>query len=107
MIEVDLLGLTKLTHAVLPVMRDQSRGRLVNVLSLQAVVQALPDPGNNGSKFGVNGFSEPLRQEVTTHRIRTIVVEPGAVSTESTGHIRTDKQTPNRGSILRFDYTVP
>lgn len=48
----------------------------------------------NATKFGVNGFTEALRQEVTgDSRIRTTLIEPGAVDTELANHIppRTSK----------------
>jgi NADP-dependent 3-hydroxy acid dehydrogenase YdfG len=42
----------------------------------------------NLTKWGVNAFSESLRQEVTTRYVRVSIVEPGAVATELTGHLR-------------------
>ena len=42
----------------------------------------------NATKFGVNAFSEALRQEVTAKHVRVSVVEPGAVATELSSHVR-------------------
>ncbi|WP_440988524.1 SDR family NAD(P)-dependent oxidoreductase [Haloarchaeobius baliensis] len=91
MVEVNLLGLMNLTHAVLPVMQDQETGHVVNVSSVAGRFASENFSGYNGTKFGVNGFTEALRKEVTTEGIRTTVVEPGAVETELPTHI-TDEQ---------------
>lgn len=45
----------------------------------------------NATKFGVNGFSDALRQEVSRHKIRVTIVEPGIVATELTTHITTEE----------------
>lgn len=95
MVEVNLLGLMNLTHAALPVMQEQESGHIVNVSSVAGRVAAENFSGYNGTKFGVNGFTEALRKEVTTQNIRTTVVEPGAVDTELPTHI-TDEQVLER-----------
>lgn len=87
MVEVNLLGLMNLSHAVLPIMQDQGAGHIVNISST-AGRQANPNSsGYNASKFGVNAFTEALRQEVTQEGIRTTIIEPGAVETELPEHI--------------------
>jgi len=91
MVEVNLMGLMTLTHAVLPIMQDQGSGHIVNVSSVAGRNATENFSGYNATKFGVNGFTEALRQEVTTQNIRTTVVEPGAVETELPTHI-TDEQ---------------
>jgi NADP-dependent 3-hydroxy acid dehydrogenase YdfG len=91
MVEVNLLGLMNLTHAVLPILQEQETGHIVNVSSVAGRFASENFSGYNGTKFGVNGFTEALRKEVTTQNIRTTVVEPGAVETELPTHI-TDEQ---------------
>ncbi|MFC6952689.1 SDR family oxidoreductase [Halorubellus litoreus] len=91
MVEVNLLGLMNLTHAALPVMQDQETGHVVNVSSVAGRFASENFSGYNGTKFGVNGFTEALRKEVTTQHIRTTVVEPGAVETELPTHITDDQ----------------
>jgi NADP-dependent 3-hydroxy acid dehydrogenase YdfG len=87
MVEVNLLGLMNLTHAVLPVMREQGSGHIVNVSSTAGRRAGAKSSGYNATKFGVNGFTEAVRQEVTTEGIRTTIIEPGAVDTELQDHI--------------------
>ncbi len=86
MIDVNVLGLLYCTHAALPLMREQGGGDIVNVSS---VAGRFAGPGSGVytlTKFGVNAFSEALRQEVVASRVRVVVVEPGYVETELQGH---------------------
>jgi NADP-dependent 3-hydroxy acid dehydrogenase YdfG len=53
----------------------------------------------NMTKFGVNAFSEALRQEVTAQGVRVTVVEPGAVSTELVDQNRPEIQQVIRGVL--------
>jgi len=87
MIEVNLIGLMNLTHAVVPIMQEQESGHIVNVSSVAGRQAGADYSGYNASKFGVNGFTEAIRQELTTQSIRTTVIEPGAVDTELSTHI--------------------
>ncbi|WP_435365311.1 SDR family oxidoreductase [Haloarchaeobius sp. DYHT-AS-18] len=91
MVEVNLLGLMNLTHAVLPTMQEQGTGHVVNVSSVAGRRARANVSGYNATKFGVNAFTEAVRQEVTTENIRTTIIEPGAVETELPTHI-TDEQ---------------
>lgn len=87
MVEVNLLGLMNLSHAVLPVMQEQDVGHIVNVSSTAGRDANANNSGYSATKFGVNAFTEALRQEVTTEGIRTTLIEPGAVETELQEHI--------------------
>ncbi|MFD1586339.1 SDR family NAD(P)-dependent oxidoreductase [Halorientalis brevis] len=87
MVEVNLLGLMDLTHAVLPIMQDQDGGHIVNVSSVAGRKTMANASGYNATKFGVNAFTDALRQEVTTQNVRTTIIEPGAVDTELASHV--------------------
>jgi NADP-dependent 3-hydroxy acid dehydrogenase YdfG len=90
MIEVNLLGAITTTEVFLDQLRDGG-GDLINISS---VAGRRARPGNAGyaaTKWGMNGWSESLRQELQPD-IRVIVIEPGAVATELTDHI-TDAET--------------
>jgi NADP-dependent 3-hydroxy acid dehydrogenase YdfG len=86
MVEVNCLGLLYCTHAALPIMRDEGAGHIVNVSSVAGRVASLGSAVYNLTKWGVNGFSEGLRQEVLHANIRVTVIEPGYVETELQGH---------------------
>ncbi|HVP01766.1 MAG TPA: SDR family NAD(P)-dependent oxidoreductase [Solirubrobacteraceae bacterium] len=86
MIEVNCLGLLYCTHAALPIMRQQGGGHIVNVSSVAGRRAAFGSAVYNMTKWGVNGFSEALRQEALHSRVRVTIVEPGFVETELLGH---------------------
>jgi NADP-dependent 3-hydroxy acid dehydrogenase YdfG len=85
MIEVNLLGAMTTTEVFLDQLRDGG-GDLVN---LSSVAGRTARPGSsvyNATKWGLNGWSEALRQELQPD-VRVMVIEPGAVATELTDHI--------------------
>jgi NADP-dependent 3-hydroxy acid dehydrogenase YdfG len=85
MVEVNLLGAITATEVFLDQLRE-GEGDLVNISS---VAGRTARPGNAGyaaTKWGLNGWSESLRQELQPE-VRVIVIEPGAVATELTDHI--------------------
>jgi len=94
MIDLNLKGLIETTHAALPHLlaaaRDSRRGcaDVVNISSVAGRVARAGSGVYNLTKHGVGAFSESFRQEFAGRKIRSIVVEPGAVDTELTDHIR-------------------
>ncbi|MBD1927373.1 SDR family NAD(P)-dependent oxidoreductase [Trichocoleus sp. FACHB-90] len=87
MIDLNVLGLMYATHAVLPILKAQGRGHIVNISSVAGRTARVGIGGYNATKWGVNGFSESLRQEVCKHNIRVTIIEPGMVDTEIDSHI--------------------
>jgi NADP-dependent 3-hydroxy acid dehydrogenase YdfG len=92
MISVNQNGLLYMTNAALPHLLSAAKDGLrevadiVNISSI-AGRQAWANYGvYNMTKFGVNGFTEALRQEVTKKHVRVGVLEPGAVDTELVSH---------------------
>ncbi len=98
MVEINVRGLLYLSHAALPhlLRAAESEPRqvadLVNVSSISGRFANRGAGVYNATKFGVNAFSESLRQEVTKRHVRVCVVEPGAVETELFGHQRPEIQ---------------
>lgn len=81
MYEVNLFGLHRLTQLVLPSMRRQGAGRIVNVSSIAGHV-GFPMIGHYcGSKFAVRGMSQALRAEVRPFGIHVSLIEPGSIGT--------------------------
>ena len=87
MVEVNLMGLMNLTHAVVPIMQEQDIGHVVNVSSVAGRETMANGSGYNATKFGVNAFTDAIRQELSPQDIRTTIIEPGAVDTELPTHI--------------------
>jgi NADP-dependent 3-hydroxy acid dehydrogenase YdfG len=86
MVEVNQLGLVYCSHEALKVMTDQGGGHIVNVSSVAGRIASLGSAVYNMTKWGVNGFSEALRQEGVHVNVRVTIVEPGFVETELQGH---------------------
>ena len=110
MIDVNLLGVLYCTHAALPVMAEAGGGDIVNVSSVAGRSATLGAAVYNLTKFGLNAFSESLRQEALHSGIRVSVVEPGMVETELLDHNTNPvvKQTAERmreqiGQLLRAE----
>jgi NADP-dependent 3-hydroxy acid dehydrogenase YdfG len=86
MVDINLLGLLYSTHAALPIMGEQGSGHIVNISSVAGRFATLGAAVYNLTKFGVNAFSEALRQEVAAANVKVTVIEPGFVATELQGH---------------------
>ena len=86
MVNANVFGVLYCTHAALPVMREAGGGDIVNVSSVAGRQASLGSAVYNMTKWGVNGFTEGLRQEALHAGIRVSVVEPGMVETELLEH---------------------
>jgi NADP-dependent 3-hydroxy acid dehydrogenase YdfG len=92
MVELNLLAVMNATHEVLPIMQEQGEGHIVNISSVAGRKSHEGSGAYSATKFGVNAFSEALREEVTGDGIRVTMIEPGAVDTELQEHIPNDEQ---------------
>jgi NADP-dependent 3-hydroxy acid dehydrogenase YdfG len=87
MIDVNLKGVLYGIAAVLPYMKEQKGGHIINVASVAGHKVGPGGAVYAATKHGVRVISEGLRQEVKPYNIRTTVISPGAVATELTGTI--------------------
>jgi NAD(P)-dependent dehydrogenase (short-subunit alcohol dehydrogenase family) len=78
---VNVFGLMNVTRAVLPQMRQQGSGTIINMSSFGGQIGLPLGTLYNSSKFAVEGFSESLSHEVSTLGISVKIIEPGAVAT--------------------------
>ena len=81
-LEVNLVGLARLTQLGLPHMRAAGTGKIVNVSSMGGHFGEPLGAWYHASKFAVEGFSDSLRLELHEFGIDVIVIEPGAIRTE-------------------------
>ena len=81
-IEVNVFGLARLTQLVLPYMRKQHSGRIINTSSV-AGKAVIPFGGwYNVSKYSVEALSDALRIEVKPFGIKVVLIEPGGIKTD-------------------------
>ncbi len=79
--ETNFFGLVRTIQAVLPTMRNQKSGTVVNISSLAGRIGFPVTPAYISSKFAVEGISESMRYELAPFGIKTIIIEPGVVKT--------------------------
>ena len=79
--DVNVFGTMRMTSAVLPVMREQRRGRIVNLSSILGLIPAPYNALYAATKHAIEGYSESLDHEVRTQGIRIVLVEPGVTRT--------------------------
>lgn len=80
--EVNLFGLAEVTKAVLPVMRNQKSGKIINVSSIGGKIYTPLGAWYHATKHALEGWSDCLRLEVKEFGIDVIIIEPGAIKTE-------------------------
>jgi NAD(P)-dependent dehydrogenase (short-subunit alcohol dehydrogenase family) len=92
-LETNLFGVFYCCHEAIPIMKQRGGGYIINISSLAG---ANPHPrmaAYNASKFGLNGFSEALMQEVRHDDIKVSYIMPGSVNTEFGGDTPNDKKS--------------
>ncbi|MBC7808106.1 MAG: SDR family NAD(P)-dependent oxidoreductase, partial [Akkermansiaceae bacterium] len=82
---VNFHGAAEMTRLLLPAMRAQGSGHILNLTSVGGVVSFPGFSAYCASKFALEGWSEALRDEVAPLGIRVTIVEPGAFRTEFAG----------------------
>ncbi|HEX7759649.1 MAG TPA: oxidoreductase [Caulobacteraceae bacterium] len=75
--DVNLFGVMRATNAVLPAMRQQGGGRIINVSSILGVMPAPYQAHYSATKHALEGYSESLDHEVRAFNIRVCLIEPG------------------------------
>lgn len=79
--DVNLFGVIRMTNAVLPTMRSQLAGRIVNLSSVMGLIPAPYAALYASSKHAVEGYSESLDHEVRSLGVRVVLVEPAYTRT--------------------------
>jgi NAD(P)-dependent dehydrogenase (short-subunit alcohol dehydrogenase family) len=80
--DVNVFGLARLTQLVLPHMRAQRSGRIVNMSSMGGRIYEPLGSWYHATKFAVEGMSDSLRLEVAPFGIDVVLIEPGGMNTE-------------------------
>lgn len=98
MFEINFFGLANVTKAVLPLLRKQRNGHILNVASIGGLV-GFPAVGfYNATKFAVDGYSESLSKELAPLGIKVTVIAPSGFRTDWAG------RSANNSKIIIDDY---
>lgn len=84
LMDINLFGATRLIQLVLPQMRENKYGKIVNISSVGGKVGLPMGSWYHASKFAIEGLSDCLRNEVRQFGIDVIVIEPGGTKSEMT-----------------------
>ena len=95
--EVNLFGLARLTQLLLPHMREQKAGRIINISSMGGKIYTPLGSWYHATKHALEGWSDCLRIEVAPFGIDVVIIEPGAIDTEWSG-IMVDQMMERSGS---------
>lgn len=92
-IETNLCGVFYCCHEAIPLMKQRGGGYIINISSLAGANAHPRMAAYNASKFGLNGFSEALMQEVRHDNIKVSYIMPGSVNTYFGGDEPSDAQS--------------
>lgn len=104
--ETNVFGTMELTNLVVPIMRKQGHGRIIQNCSILGIV-AMPYRGAyNASKFALEGFSNTLRLELRATPIRVSIIEPGPIESHlrQNAHLQYQKTLRDKESYFRNTY---
>jgi 3-oxoacyl-[acyl-carrier protein] reductase len=93
-IQTNLSGAFYCCREAIPIMRQHGGGHIFNISSLLAVHAVATGTAYNASKFGLNGFSEALMQDVRYDNIRVTIIMPGSVATDFAGSPGSNRHEP-------------
>ena len=79
--ETNVFGLIRVTQAVLPTMREQKSGIIVNISSIGGKMAMPLSSPYIGTKFAVEGLSESIAYDLEPFGIKVVIIEPGAIKT--------------------------
>jgi short-subunit dehydrogenase len=96
--ETNFFGAVRATKAVLPVMRKQGAGKIVNITSMGGRISIPLSSSYHGSKFALEGLSESIQYELEPFGIKVILIEPGAVGSNFWKNIKIAKSLSDSNS---------
>ncbi len=100
MFEINVFGLANMTQAVLPIMRKQRSGHILNIASIGGL-RSFPGVGfYNATKYAVDGLSEALSKEVAPLGIKVTIIAPSGFRTDWAG------RSANDSKIVIEDYAT-
>ncbi|MTI22578.1 SDR family NAD(P)-dependent oxidoreductase [Fulvivirga sp. RKSG066] len=95
--EVNIFGLARITQLVIPHMREQRFGKIINISSMGGKIYMPFGAWYHGTKHALEGWSDCLRLELKQFGIDVVIVEPGVITTEF-GEVMIDPMFERSGS---------
>ncbi|MGN6614224.1 MAG: SDR family oxidoreductase, partial [Candidatus Nitrosocosmicus sp.] len=80
--ETNVFGVIRVTQNVLPIMRSQRNGIIINISSISGLIGIPSQSAYVATKFAVEGLSESISYELEPLGIKVILIEPGPINTE-------------------------
>ena len=108
--ETNFFGIIKLIQCVLPIMRKQRYGRIINISSLAGRIGFPLSSAYVSSKFALEGLTESLRYEVQDFGIHVILIEPGVIKTNFVNNMKIGNEImtlKNRDNNIIIDDDSP
>jgi NAD(P)-dependent dehydrogenase (short-subunit alcohol dehydrogenase family) len=101
--ETNFFGVVRATKAVIPTMRKQGSGTIINLSSIGGRIGLVPfNTSYHASKFALEGFTESLRHELAEFNIDVILIEPGFIRSNFMANIKTAKNyDPNKSPYAK------
>ncbi len=96
--ETNVFGLIRVTKAVLPTMREQKSGIIVNISSIGGKIAIPLQSPYHGTKFAVEGLSESIAYDLEPFGIKVVIIEPGAIKTNFDTGMLVAKKNQNPSS---------
>lgn len=90
--ETNVFGVIRVTQAVLPIMRRQRNGTIVNISSVAGKIGFPLTSAYVSSKFALEGLSESMAYEVSQFGIKVIIIEPGVIKTNLNNNLKVGKR---------------
>jgi 3-oxoacyl-[acyl-carrier protein] reductase len=94
MFDVNVFGLVDITNRVVPLMKAQGQGDIINIASTSGMKGGATSTAYGGSKWAVRGISQCWQAELRPHDIRVVCVNPSEVQTNFGG--RSGRNNPNK-----------
>jgi short-subunit dehydrogenase len=101
--ETNFFGVIRVMQAVIPLMRKQRSGKIVNITSMGGRVAIPFDSIYHGTKFALEGLSESIQYELESFGIKIILIEPGAVGSNFWKNLKMAAKTSGPGNNSPYE----
>jgi NAD(P)-dependent dehydrogenase (short-subunit alcohol dehydrogenase family) len=104
--ETNFFGAIRVIHAVIPIMRKQRAGTIVNLSSLVGRVGLPLSSAYVATKFALEGLSESVRYELSQFGINVILIEPGVIKTNFIENLKTSNVSDSKSNYADLNESI-